>query len=142
MKMFNFASLFLPLFFAYNIECNIGEVTFSLESSWKNSFGSCGFPLPPNHFATAGLTNKYMKLPPGISNPNDHPLCVNATCLLIKGPLGSVVMQVDDTIGGNNDNVNIADAAFSHLANLNLGRVKMEWNFVDCKTNPLGPLKK
>jgi len=141
MKFFNFASLILPLLLAYNIESKSGEVTFSSEGLWKNSLGSCGLPLPPDQFATAGLTNKYMKLPPGISNPNNHPFCVNATCLIIKGPLGSVVMQVDDTIVGENDNVNIADSAFSHLADINLGRVKMEWDFISCKTHPLGPVK-
>jgi len=146
MKSFKFVLFAFNLYFIHQINCRdsdikIGNITWSSEDSWKNSFGSCGFKLPPNEYMTAGLTSKYMALPPGITNPNKDPLCVNPTCLLIRGELGSIVMRVGDTIGGNNDNVNVADLAFKQLADLNLGRVEMKWNFVDCKTHRIGPIE-
>ena len=118
-----------------------GEVTW--DTAWRHSYGSCGFPFPPkSDYLVGGLTIKYMKMPSniGTTNPNKHPLCGKDYCLLITGPLSSVVVKVDDTISGENDNVNVADTVFSQLADLNLGRVVMTWKFVNCSTNPIGPV--
>jgi hypothetical protein len=145
MNILKYASIFLNLCFIFTVKCSdlkikTADVTWTNESLWKNSFGSCGFKLPPDPYTTAALTQKYMALPANITNPNQHPFCFD-TCVFIQGPLGSVVMQVGDTIEGDNDNLNVADSVFKHLADLNLGRVQMLWKFVDCKTHLLGPLE-
>ena len=145
MNSLKIASIFLNLYFILTIECRdlkikTGDVTWSSESLWKNSFGSCGFKLPPDQYKTAALSQKYMALPENITNPNEHPFCFD-TCVFIQGPLGSVVMQVGDSIKGENDDVNVADSVFKHLADPNLGRVEMLWKFVDCETHQLGPLE-
>ena len=145
MNTLKYASIFLNLYLIFTIECSdskikTGDVTWSNESLWKNSFGSCGFKLPPDPYTTAALSHKYMALPANITNPNQHPFCFD-TCVFIQGPFSSVVMQVGDTIEGENDNINVADSVFKHLADLKLGRVEMLWKFVDCKKNQLGPLE-
>ena len=122
-------------------DIKFGDVTFSASSLWQNNFGSCGFSIPPNQYATAALSMKYMKIPQGVTNPNFHPFCTTPTCLIITDPdrKRSVVMRVGDSIQGTGDNLNIADTAFSQLTALTLGRVFMRWKFVDCSTHPLGP---
>lgn len=121
-------------------EFKTGEVTW--DTAWRGMYGSCGFPFPPkSDFLVGGLTMKYMQPPAGVTNPNSHPLCGPKYCLLIKGPIGSVVVKVSDSIQGNNDNVNVADTVFEYLAEKGLGRAVMQWKFVDCTTNPIGPIK-
>lgn len=118
-----------------------GEGTFYVE--WKSGLGSCG-SIPTNAFRVAALSSKYMKLPPGITDPNKHPLCASKdnSCILVKGQRGAIVLKVSDTCGGcGSDDIDIADTAFSFIDDPNKGRVRVQWKFVQCSKFPLGPFK-
>jgi hypothetical protein len=115
-----------------------GDVTYYTE--WKDSFGSCGIPLPfPNDYIAA-LPIRFMKLPKNVFNPNNHPLCGPRYCVKVMGPLGGLVLKVTDTNGCGGNCLDVADTVFGKLADKDLGRVKMDWMFVDCNENPVGPL--
>jgi hypothetical protein len=117
-----------------------GDVTFY--SEWKTNPGSCGFIPNSNQYRVAALSSKYMKLPPGMTNPNNHPICDKRNCILLKGPNGAMVVKVTDTCAGcKDDDVDVADDAYANLANPDAGRVAMQWRFVDCNQYPLGPYK-
>ena len=84
--MFNFKSNLLPLpvslaviFGILLIQCVAndyingtvyeGDVTYYTE--WAITYGSCGFTYPPySDYYVAALSNKFMALPNGITNPS------------------------------------------------------------------------
>lgn len=115
-----------------------GDITFYTE--WKGGYGSCGLDISKtNQFYVAALSSKYMALPPGMTNPNNHPLCASDKCLQIWGARGSVVLKISDTCAGcKNDDVDVADTVFPLLDDPDKGRVQMNWQFVDCNSNPPG----
>ena len=109
-----------------------GDATFYNE--WSYNHGSCG-TIPKSGFYVAALSSKYMALPSGLTNPNNHPLCGPKYCILASGPNGAMVVKVSDTCGGcpvGLDDVDFADTVFKNIANPKDGRVKITWKFVDC----------
>lgn len=74
-----------------------------------------------------------MALPPGMTNPNNHPLCAADKCIEVHGERGSVKLKISDTCEGcaNND-VDVADQIFPLLDDPVKGRVRVTWRFVSC----------
>lgn len=115
-----------------------GDLTYYTE--WRGGYGSCGLDRArSDQFYVAALSRKYMNLPPGMTNPNNHPICNADRCLEITGRRGRVVLKISDTCEGcKNDDVDVADTVFPMLEDPNLGRVKVSWRFVNCFSNPPG----
>lgn len=115
-----------------------GDVTFYTE--WRGGYGSCGLQRSTyDPYYVAALSRAKMALPPGMTNPNNHPNCAASVCVQVFGQRGSVVLKVSDTCWGCGDNdVDVADQIFPLLDDPNRGRVRMSWKFVDCRYNPPG----
>ncbi len=107
---------------------------------WKGNYGSCGLNRSKvDPFYVAALSRHWMKLPDGITNPNKHPLCRPQHCVKINGRRGSVVLKISDTcFGCKESDVDIADEIFPMLEDPRKGRVKMDWQFVNCKGALIG----
>lgn len=74
-----------------------------------------------------------MKLPPGETNPNKHPLCQADKCIEVKGARGTVQLKISDTCPEcKNYDVDVADEVFPRLDDPVKGRVKVSWRFVKC----------
>ena len=99
--------------------------------------GSCG--QSNTGYRVAAITVRYMGNPPK-GNPNLAPLCAPQYCILVTGPVGSIVVKVSDTLGSGmgEDNIDLYDDVYTQVATKVLGRVIVAWKFVDCSTNPLG----
>lgn len=115
-----------------------GDLTFYTE--WRGNYGSCGLDVSKsNHFYVAALSRSFMQLPPGVTNPNKHPLCNADRCIEVTGKRGRVVLKISDTcMGCATNDVDVADTVFPMLDEPNLGRVKASWQFVNCQSNPPG----
>lgn len=110
----------------------IGDIKFSDE--WRGFFGSCGIEESTSdpHYVAA-LSLHWMKLPKGQTNPNNHRLCSEENCLMLKGKRGSAVVKVSDTCYGcEPHDVTIADEVFKMLDDPRAGHAKMTWKFIDC----------
>ena len=112
-----------------------GDLTYYTE--WFGNYGSCGLERSKvDQFQVAALSKKWMS---GVQNSNNHPLCAADKCIRVDGLLGSVILKISDTCMGCKDyDVDIADTVFPLLDNINLGRVPVTWNFVDCNSNSPG----
>jgi expansin (peptidoglycan-binding protein) len=138
-KLATFSLLLLLATFApANCQTYTGDVTYYTE--WRGNYGSCGLDRSRHdQFYVAALSRHFMGLPPGITNPNKHPMCAADKCLQVFGPRGSVVLKVSDTCWGcSNYDVDVADTVFPMLDDPWKGRVRMNWKFVDCRSNPPG----
>ncbi|RKP26647.1 RlpA-like double-psi beta-barrel-protein domain-containing protein-containing protein, partial [Syncephalis pseudoplumigaleata] len=64
-------------------------------------------------------------------NPNKDPWC--AKCALVVGPNGNVTVHiVDKCYGCGPNDINLSDAAFKRIADVNDGRVAAQWSEVPC----------
>lgn len=115
-----------------------GDLTYYYE--WRGNYGSCALDRSRwDQFYVAALARSHMALPAGMTNPNNHPLCAAQYCIRVHGARGSVVLKVSDTCWGCvNDDVDVADTVFPMLDDPVKGRVKVTWNFVDCRKTPPG----
>lgn len=115
-----------------------GDVTFHYE--WRRSFGSCALShSKKDPFYVAAMSRFFMKLPSNITNPKNHPFCGAHHCIKVSGKRGSVVLKVSDTCAScKPHDVDVADKVFALLDDPNRGRVKMTWNWVDCRKSPPG----
>lgn len=115
-----------------------GDLTYYYE--WRGNFGSCGLQVSRrNKFYVAALSRFYMKLPLNVTNPNNHPLCTENYCIKVKGQRGAVVLKVSDTCGGCKAyDVDVAHSVFPLLDDPLKGRVKVTWDWVDCRRNKPG----
>lgn len=74
-----------------------------------------------------------MKLPPGVTNPNKHPLCQASKCVEIRGSRGTVQLKISDTCPACAAyDVDVADEIFPHIEDPFKGRVKVQWRFINC----------
>lgn len=74
-----------------------------------------------------------MQLPPGQTNPNNHPLCAADKCIEIKGVRGTVQLKISDTCPECAAyDVDVADEIFPRLDDPQKGRVKVSWQFINC----------
>lgn len=119
-----------------------GDVTFHYE--WRRTFGSCALSRSKKDpFYVAAMSRLMMKLPSNITNPKDHPFCLPQHCIKVNGKRGSVVLKVSDTCASCKlHDVDVADKVFPLLDDPRRGRVKMTWNWVDCRKNPPGEQQK
>lgn len=115
-----------------------GDLTYYYE--WNGGYGSCGLERSRSDaFYVVALSTFWMKLPPGMTNPNNHPRCAPTECIQIYGAKGSVVLKISDTcMGCKQNDVDVADTVFPYLDDLYKGRVRVTWKFVDCRWNPPG----
>lgn len=115
-----------------------GDLTYYQE--WFGNYGSCALNRATrNHFYVAALSRSQMKLPPGMTNPNNHPLCKPNRCIKVTGSRGTVVLKISDTCWAcAKDDVDVAHTVYPMLEDPIRGRVKVSWKFVNCKTNPPG----
>jgi expansin (peptidoglycan-binding protein) len=101
---------------------------------WRGNYGSCGLERSKwDQFYVAALSRERMALPPGMTNPNNHPLCAANRCIRVNGVRGSVILKISDTCWGcAYDDVDVADSVFPMLDDPNKGRVKVSWEFTSC----------
>lgn len=130
--------LFLMSLGDIGVQSYTGDVTYYTE--WKGNYGSCALDRSRwDQFYVAALSRTMMALPAGMTNPNNHPYCAPEHCVQVWGPRGSVVLKISDTCWGcNTYDVDVADSVFPMLDDPNKGRVRMNWNFVNCYSNPPG----
>lgn len=91
--------------------------------------GNCSFDKAPDDSNVAAM------------NATDYAASATCgTCLAIKGPKGSVrVRVVDQCPECKPGDVDLHPGAFAQLADLDAGRVKIEWTYVSCETE--GPIR-
>lgn len=101
---------------------------------WNGNYGSCGLDRSRwDPYYVAALSYNFMKLPAGMTNPNNHPLCGASNCIQIQGARGSVKLKISDTCAGCKDyDVDVADSIFPLIDDPIKGRVKVQWRFVTC----------
>lgn len=134
-------SLIAKCVFALRTVVHKGDVTFHYE--WRGNYGSCALKQSrKDPFYVAALSRFFMKLPRNTTNPNKHPLCADPYCIKVNGKRGSVVLKVSDTCHScKAHDVDVADNIFLMLEDPKKGRVKMTWQWVDCRKTPPGKLK-
>ena len=118
-----------------------GDVTFHYE--WRSTFGSCALRhSKKDPFYVAAMSRFFMKLPSNITNPKNHPFCMEHHCIKVNGKRGSVILKVSDTCSScKSYDVDVAHKVFPLLDDPNKGRVKMTWNWIDCNKSPPGEVK-
>lgn len=101
---------------------------------WRGNYGSCGLDRSRyDDRYVAALSRYHMQLPSGITNPNNHPLCAPQHCIRVSGAKGSVTLKISDTCWGcARDDVDVADTVFPLIDDPWKGRVKVNWEFVNC----------
>ena len=54
-------------------------------------------------------------------------------CISVTGPNGTVVVRITDVCPGcGSGDLDLSQTAFSRVAKLSAGRVKVDWHFVAC----------
>jgi hypothetical protein len=69
-----------------------GDLTYY--KLWKENNGSCANQRALTDPWYVENSREFMKLPPGITDPNQHPFCGEKTCIQVEGRLGSIVVKV------------------------------------------------
>ena len=103
-------------------------------------FGSCGRQNSDTDHVAALATGSMSVYNP--ANPNNNPLCGHKVKVWQAGkPGNSVVVAIEDTCPGCHGqyDLDLSPAAFNKLANPDVGRIKIEWEFVDHVTLKTGP---
>lgn len=95
---------------------NTGEATYYD----ADGSGACGFK-PSNDFFVAAMNDEqYQKADCG-------------KCVEVTGPKGTTVVRVVDKCPGcDRGDLDLSMTAFSKVANLSDGRIKISWHFVAC----------
>jgi hypothetical protein len=121
-----------------NGEVYNGDATYYTE--WSTGYGSCGAEYQGIDDYLVALSPKWMANSQS-NNANEHPLCAPQYCVQVDGPLGSIVAKVRDTCLGCSDNdIDLADSVYQNVADVEQGRAKVNWYFVDCNTKAPGPV--
>lgn len=82
--------------------------------------GACGIQTPPDYLVAAINDEQYSKANCG-------------RCVSVMGPSGTVVVRIIDKCPGcDAGDLDLSQTAFSKIAPLSAGRVKITWSFVDC----------
>lgn len=115
-----------------------GDVTYYYE--WRGNYGSCALKQAKRDpFFVAAMSRFFMKLPFNITNPNNHPYCMEKHCIKVSGIRGSVVLKVSDTCYGCKPyDVDVADKVYPMLDDPKKGRIVMKWQWADCRKKPPG----
>jgi expansin len=85
-----------------------------------NGSGACGFK-PSTDFMVAAMNDEqYLKADCG-------------KCVAVTGPKGTVVVRIVDKCPGcDRGDLDLSKTAFSKIANLSDGRIKITWHFAAC----------
>lgn len=82
--------------------------------------GACGFPASNDFMVAAINDEQYSKANCG-------------KCVAVTGPNGTVVVRIVDKCPGcDSGDLDLSQTAFSKIAKLSAGRVKITWHFVTC----------
>ena len=103
-------------------------------------FGSCGHQNQDTDHVAALATGSMSLYNP--SNPNNNPLCGHKVKVWESAkPANSVVVSIVDTCPGCHGkyDLDLSPAAFNKLADPNVGRIKISWEFVEPVTLKTGP---
>lgn len=109
---------------------NTGDLTY-----YAPGLGACGIVSTETDLICAishALYDSYNNSP----NPNTNPLCGHKI-KAIRGEKSLTVTVVDRCEGCKPDDIDMSPAAFEHLADLDEGRVGVEWSWVDPVPNKL-----
>ncbi|KAL7749425.1 hypothetical protein RI367_005296 [Sorochytrium milnesiophthora] len=106
------------------------EPAFGGDGTWYNpsvGTGACGWFNADTELVAAMNAPQYGSY----GNPNDSAVC--GKCAHVCGPNGCVTVKIVDRcppcIQGSLD---LSPAAFASIADPTLGRIHINWNFVDC----------
>ncbi|WP_162795178.1 RlpA-like double-psi beta-barrel domain-containing protein [Nonomuraea lactucae] len=93
------------------------------DGTWYNTgVGACGWNNNDGQLVVAISPRWYGNQP----NPNNSPACGKQ--LRVRGPLGVVyVTIVDKCPSCKTDDLDLSPAAFRQIADLNAGRVRIQW---------------
>lgn len=103
-------------------------------------FGSCGHQSQDTELVAALAAGSMRLYNP--SNPNNNPLCGHKVKVWQDGkPNNSVTVAIMDTCPGCHGeyDLDLSPAAFNKLANPDVGRIKISWEFVEPVTLKTGP---
>lgn len=95
---------------------------FNGEATYYNANGTGACGQPTQNSALVGALNgaQYSKANCG-------------RCASIKGPLGNVVVKLQDKCPGcDHGDIDLSSTAFQKIAKLSDGRVKISWSFTTC----------
>ena len=93
-----------------------GEVTYYD----ANGTGACGFKASTD-FMVVAMNDEQFK----------RSMC--GECISVTGPNGTVVVRITDVCPGcGTGDLDLSQTAFSRVAKLSAGRVKVDWHFVTC----------
>jgi len=95
---------------------------FSGEATYydANGTGACGFPASNDFYVAAINDEQYSKANCG-------------RCVAVTGPRGTVTVRIVDKCPGCDEgDLDLSQTAFSKIAKLSDGRVKITWHFVPC----------
>lgn len=85
-----------------------------------NGTGACGFE-PSNDFMVAAMNDEQY----------DKATC--GKCVEVTGPKGKAIVRIVDKCPGcDRGDLDLSRTAFSKLANLSAGRIKIKWHMVAC----------
>jgi expansin (peptidoglycan-binding protein) len=102
----------------------LDTTTYNGSATFYNytGFGNCSFPVPASPIYTVAL------------NPSLYDTSATCgTCMEITGPLGSVVVSVEDQCPGCASNsLDLSEDAFSQIENVSAGIASIQWKFIPC----------
>jgi expansin (peptidoglycan-binding protein) len=101
---------------------NLYESTYSGDATYYDAegTGACGIRMPRDYLVAAINDEQYSRANCG-------------RCVRVRGPRGSVVVQVVDKCPGcDRGDLDLSQTAFKRIANMSDGRVGISWSFVDC----------
>lgn len=128
-------TVFLVLALTNSAWCYTGKLRFT--SDWQGKLGSCR--TKTDHDFGARLSKSFMKLPPGITKPEKHPLCAPDRCIEVDGHHIVVVKIIGtcESCAGNDFEVDKTTSIY--YGDIGFGHNVVKWRFVNCQNNPPGP---
>jgi expansin (peptidoglycan-binding protein) len=83
--------------------------------------GACGFKATPNDLLVAAM------------NKSQYNKSWCGQCVLVTGPKGTVKVRIVDLCPGcSHGSLDLSEQAFTQIAALSAGRVKITWHVVSC----------
>lgn len=104
-----------------------GETFHGDGTYYDAGLGACGKVNTDSDFIVAISQQRYNKQTPN-GNPNNNPLCGQKLNVSYEGKSVQVTI-VDSCPGCSYDSLDLSPAAFSQIADKDLGRIQLEWEF-------------
>lgn len=99
------------------------SVDYSGEATYyaADGTGACGFKASPNDLLVAAM------------NKSQYSKSWCGQCVLVTGPKGTVKVRIVDLCPGcSHGDLDLSEEAFTSIASLSAGRVKITWHVVAC----------